>query len=198
MRQAVRQQAPRGESRCGAGSAAFMISVSLRIPNVAVRKNVLPLPTSLVQPMLSTHQVRQALADGQSETRSAVLACGGRVGLSETVEDHFRFVRGNPDPGVDDVESQLARRFSPIVNPGSSSTRSVTEPRSVNFSAFPTRLMRICRRRFGSPTSPRGTPGRISRVSCKPRSCAVEVMHLDYFFEKRAQIEPDRFQFDVS
>src|SRR6185436_5036277 len=33
--------------------------------------------------------------------------------LRETVEDHSSFVRGNPDPRVDDVESQLARRFSP-------------------------------------------------------------------------------------
>ncbi len=146
----------------------------------------------------STHQLHQALADGQSETRSAVLARGGGIGLRETLENHFRFVRGDPDPGIHDVESQPPPcRSGSRRSIGSGSTRSVTEPCSVNFSAFPIRLIRICRRRFGSPTSPMGTPGRTSRVSRKPRSCARDSHHLDYLFEQSAQIEADRFQFDV-
>ena len=58
------------------------------------------------------------------------------------------------------------------------STRTVTPPLWVNFTALPTRLNRICRSRPPSPTMRPGTLGPISTSSRSPfsraRSCTID------------------------
>ena len=169
----------RRKSRSRPAWQAAGASISLRIWNGAVRKNVLPLPSSLVQPMRPPINCTKPLLIANPRPVPPYLrvveesACVKRSKIISTLSAAI------PIPVSTTLNrSQLARlAWPPLVKPppvesGSGSTRSVTEPRSVNFSAFPTRLRRICRSRFGSPTSPKGTPGRISRVSCKPRSRA--------------------------
>jgi hypothetical protein len=54
----------------------------------------------------------------------------------------------------------------------------VTPPRSVNFSALPRRLNRICRTRVGSPISVSSDPGSTEPVTVRPlvAACARNVL----------------------
>ena len=54
----------------------------------------------------------------------------------------------------------------------SSRTSTSTWPRSVNFSALPTRLVSTCWIRVGSPMTPGGTSGSMSQISSSPFWCA--------------------------
>ena len=53
---------------------------------------------------LPAQQVRQLAADGQSETRAAVLAGGARIGLLESLEYDPLLLRGYADAGITDRE----------------------------------------------------------------------------------------------
>src|SRR5256886_6722922 len=53
---------------------------------------------------LPAQQVRQLAADGQSETRAAVLAGGARIGLLESLEYDPLLLRGYADAGITDGE----------------------------------------------------------------------------------------------
>ncbi len=153
----------------GAGSASG-ISSSLRISNGAVRKNVLPLPNSLVQP------IRPPI----NSTNPLLMANPRPVPPYLRVVEESAWVKRSKiisvlSAAIPIPVSTTLNRSQPASS-GSGSTRRVTLPWSVNFSAFPIRLMRICRRRFGSPTSPAGAPGRISKLSRKRRACAREAI----------------------
>ncbi len=149
------RQSPAGGSRDrGRFGQLRELPACWRISNGAARKKVLPLPTSLVQPMRPPINSTRPLLMANPRPVPPYLrvveesACVKRSKIISVLSAAI------PIP----VSTTLNRSQAPPLHArqaGSGSTRKVTEPRSVNFSAFPTRLIRICRRRFGSPTSPR-------------------------------------------
>ena len=64
-------------------------------------------------------------------------------------------------------------RTEKVSCPSATSTRSVTEPRSVNFSALDTRLSAICRMRKASPTTSRSAPAAASSRRSSPLAAAA-------------------------
>ena len=63
-------------------------------------------------------------------------------------------------------------RAAPGSVPGTGRTSRRTSPRSVNFTALPTRLNSICVTRVGSPHTSRGTPSAMESTSSRPLSAA--------------------------
>ena len=59
-----------------------------------------PLLRHAFHPHLAAHHFNQALADGQAETRAAILARGRGVNLAERLEQAGQAVDGNADAGV--------------------------------------------------------------------------------------------------
>ena len=60
-------------------------------------------------PDAAVHQFHQLLRDGQAQTRAAVLAGSGTVGLGETLEDEPELVLGDADAGIGDGEAETSR-----------------------------------------------------------------------------------------
>jgi hypothetical protein len=80
-------------------------------------QNRLPAPGTLDADGAS-HQLRQALADGQPKPRAAILPRCRIVGLLEGQEQTFPVLRGNPDPGIAHLEAQHhAAPLSPGAEP---------------------------------------------------------------------------------
>src|SRR5262249_46167563 len=114
---------------------------------------------------------RQPRGDGQPQSGAAVAARRRTIGLLEGLEDAPLHLRCDADAGVADgevkkgvtqrrkVAKKRRRGFIPCVFARDSSafTSTTTSPRSVNLTALLTRLVRICRRRVGSPRSASGT-----------------------------------------
>ena len=138
------------------------------VPSRTVRKNGSPRPASLSTqtrpPIISTSCVVDRKPEaGAAELRVVEPRPGRRL------EDRLLcFSAGMPDAGIGDLEMQM---------PGAILARSVdrpaptTSPRSVNLIALPTRLIRTCRSRPGSPTN-YPSPLRMSAVSSRPFSSA--------------------------
>ena len=86
-------------------------------------------------------QIPQALHDGQAEAEATAALARGIVELMVLLEDRLKFLIGNADAGVPDLDAQHAlRRRQP----------SSTLPRLVYFNAFESRLRIICSSRRGS------------------------------------------------
>ena len=112
--------------------------------------------------------------------------------MSETVKNHFRFVRGYSDPSVDDVESKPARRSSRFRLHPKRDRASLGE-----FQGVSNQIDKNLPQTIRIPNQPQrdarqNLKSEVQTTILRPRS-----HHLDYFFEKNAEIEADRFQFQV-
>ena len=77
---------------------------------LAVKWKVLPRPSVLSTQMRPAHHFHQPLRNRQAETRAAVAARGGTIGLGEGVKDVGLLFRRDADPRVAhrDVDRGLA------------------------------------------------------------------------------------------
>ena len=75
------------------------------LARVTEKRNVEPLPGSLVTPIGAAHQLHQLFADGQSQSGAAVLARGRGILLDEGLEDGRAVLGPDADAGVDDLEA---------------------------------------------------------------------------------------------
>ncbi len=93
------------------------------------------------------------------------------VELSDCVNDSNTLACASgamPTPVSSTSQRSLIASPSPAINP----SRSATLPRSVNFTALPSRLTRTWRSRTGSPRRPAGTAASTLDVNARPFSCA--------------------------
>ena len=75
-----------------------------------MKRNSLPVLTSLVTLIRPAHQLGQSLADGQAQACPAVAACGRGIDLAERLEQAPDAILGDADAGVPDREGQLVER----------------------------------------------------------------------------------------
>ena len=134
-----------------------------------MKKNSLPSPSLALEFQLSAHEGDQVPRDGEAQTRASVFPGGGGVGLGEFLEDGLLFLLRDPDAGVPHREPDPG---IVIITPCQWPETRISPPR-VNFTAFPTRFDSTCRKRVGSPRTPRGPPagGPPSAHFPSPRQC---------------------------
>ena len=92
-------------------------------------------------------------ADRQSEACASVLSGGGGVGLANGLEDSRQKIRCNTDAGIRDLKANDRVAAADFV----AGCSNESSPASVNLTALPTRLIRTCLTRPGSPRTPAGT-----------------------------------------
>ena len=80
------------------------------MPKLAVKRNVLPLSSSLSAADASPHQLAELLADGQPQPRASILAGKRGVCLIEGLEEVRDLLRTHADAGVRDRELQARMR----------------------------------------------------------------------------------------
>ena len=148
------------------------------------------LPGCAVDTDRAPHGGGETLGDGQTQARAAVLARGRVVRLRKRLEQASLGVRRDANARVRD-----AMRSSVVSAVTSSSVvRTTTSPCEVNFTALPTRLVRIWRSRPGSPATRVATSGWITHASSSPLPAARLGQHFQHVLDRRAQVEVDHLQ----
>src|SRR5208337_3559872 len=112
----------------------------------------------------SAHHAHEPGGNGQSKPRPPKLPCDGSIGLLESIEILDWCSAGIPTPVS--RTSNLISASSPLHL--RHSMPSNTSPASVNFTAFPSRLIRICRSLTGSPWTHSGRSPRTDHSKSKP------------------------------
>ena len=128
-----------------------------------------PLPRSTDDGNGPSQHLSKPLADRQPEAGSSKFAGVGVICLTERAEEPVKFRGSDSDTGVNDVDPQPC--LVSLLSSAGCKTRRIP-PASVNLTAFPTRLMRICRRRMGSVTMVSGSPPRDSTDRVSPLASA--------------------------
>ena len=141
-------RSPRRSARTTARAAA----PSGRFASRAVNQNVLPRPSSLSTPMAPPIISASCL---EIASPSPVPPYFRVVELSACENDSNSRARASGAMPI--PVSATSKRISAVSAVSATRvTRTTTSPRSVNFTALPTRLVRICRSRAGSPRSTAG------------------------------------------
>ena len=107
----------------------------------------------LDQPDLAAHGEGEFFDDRQTKPSAAMAARDARIGLRELFEDERLLIGRHAGAGVAHVEAQTAARPRGDIS-------ITTPPVSVNFTALPARLNRICRNRPSSPMTRAGASPR--------------------------------------
>ena len=107
------------------------------------------MPGRLTRPTSPPIAMRKPLDDGEPKARAAMPARHACIGLRELLEDQRLLFRRNAWPGIANGEAQARP-------PGRGAISSTTPPASVNFTALPARLNKICRKRPSSPITRAG------------------------------------------
>src|SRR2546426_629965 len=152
-----------------AGGRARLLSEPIRPkPNLAVKWNWLPWPASL-----STHSRPCIISTRRVDIVRPnpvppYLRVSEPSACAKASKITFRFSGGMPIP----VSRTTKCSNTLSLSPGSIPTFNTTSPLSVNLTALLSKLVTICRRRVGSPTTATGTSGWTSQTSSHPFWCA--------------------------
>ena len=95
------------------------------------------------QRYLTTQLAGQIATDGQAKTSTAVLPGGSTICLLERFEDQVVVDLVDPDAGVGDGDREITISGIALGVSGPESV-TVTDPSSVNFTAFAARFFAIC------------------------------------------------------
>ena len=148
-----------------------------------------------LDPDAPAHQMHQVRGNRQAQAGAAKAPRRRSIGLAEGFEDRRSACpRGMPIP------VSLTWKCS-LVDPSeraSSRTSSITWPRSVNLMALPTRFVRTCWSRTGSPTIPAGTAGSTSNSELQPLLIRLEGQRLEHVAHQIAHRERDGFELQLA
>ena len=145
--------------------------------------------------VIAAHEVGQLAADRKPEPRAAELARRRFVGLRERLEDR---AASRPHPCRCRYRSRRSARPRDPRRSTATSARTTTSPCAVNFTALPTRFIRIWRTRNGSPSSVRSARAGGHTISSMPLSSAAPANRLVHSSSTCAEIDRQRFERDLA